>query len=210
MLRQSTAPPRGPRAGGSSATRNGGRGGIQKRRAGSAPVRVDKDGDLVMDPAAAGAAGEKRRSGKGRIEGTPSKPLDSRRTNSGPNRGGSLGMQRAQAAILKGIGAQQANLLESRTTTSNTTLKVAGLKLSKAAGNADGGLESLLAFLERKAKAHDKNPNREIKITKVCLPPSRGVSRSCAPSPSHCSCQPPTSSRMAIRYTIPPRSLIPC
>jgi hypothetical protein len=127
-----------------------------------------------MDPAAAAAAGEKRRSGRGHIEGTPSKPLDNRRTNSGPNRGGSLGMQRAQAAILKGIGAQQANLLESRTITSNSTLKVAGLKLSKAAGNADGGLESLLAFLERKAKAHDKNPNREVKITKVCLPPSRG------------------------------------
>jgi nuclear RNA export factor len=168
MLRQSSgAPPRGPRSA-TSSVRGGGRGGIQKRRAGSAPVKVDKDGDLVMDPA---AADNKRRSGKGNIERASPKPLDNRRPNGGSGRGGNLGMQRAQQAILRGIGAQQANVRDSHIATAGTTLKVDGLSMSKAAGNADGGLESLLGFLERKAKGHDPNSNRVIKIKKVCLPP---------------------------------------
>lgn len=78
-------------------------------------------------------------------------------------------MHRAQQAILRGIGAQQANVRDSHIVSPGTTLKVDGLSMSKAAGNADGGLESLLGFLERKAKGHD--PNRVIKIKKVCLPP---------------------------------------
>jgi nuclear RNA export factor len=122
----------------------------------------------MMDAA---AAENKRRSGKGRIERSSPKPLDNRRTNGGPTRGGSIGMQRAQQAILRGIGARQANIRDSQISTAGTTLQVDGLSMSKAAGNADGGVESLLHFLERKAKSHDPNSKREIKIKKVCLPP---------------------------------------
>lgn len=76
-------------------------------------------------------------------------------------------MHRAQQAILRGIGAQQANVRDSHIVSPGTTLKVDGLSMSKAAGNADGGLESLLGFLERKAKGHD--PNRVIKIKKSSM-----------------------------------------
>ena len=156
MLRQ--APPRGPRG--------GGRGGIQKKRAGNAPpARVDKDGELVIDPT---TAGDKRRSGKGAIGGA-SASLSSRSTNTRPGRGGSA--TRQQQAILRGLGGaqkgSQANLRESHVSSTLGSLSVRGLKLSKAARNSDGGLESLLGFLERKAKAHDPDPNRVIKIKKV-------------------------------------------
>lgn len=48
------------------------------------------------------------------------------------------------------------------------TLKVTGLNSSKAASNADGGLEALVAFLERKAAGQDSSSNRKIRIKKVC------------------------------------------
>jgi nuclear RNA export factor len=164
LQRAAVAPPRGPR-GASPSVRGGARGGIQKRRGGG-PARVDKDGDLVMD---AGAAGDKRRAGRGRIEGgAPSKPLGSGRTNSGPSRGGTQGLHRAQQAILRGIDSKQANILESRITSGVAALRVQGLSSSKAASNPDGGLEALLSFLERKASGLDAKSNRTVKIKKVC------------------------------------------
>jgi nuclear RNA export factor len=57
------------------------------------------------------------------------------------------------------LGAKQANIVESHT--GNNTLQITGLKSSKAAANPDGGLESLLSFLERKASG-------TVKIKKVC------------------------------------------
>ncbi|KUJ22431.1 uncharacterized protein LY89DRAFT_680575 [Mollisia scopiformis] len=153
------APPRGPR-GASTTTRGRGRGGIQKRRA-DGPVRVDRDGDLVMDAEAAGA---KRKPGKGRMERSPV-PTGSGRTSGGRPRGGA-GMHKAQAAILRGMGAQQANVLESRIGTTGNTLEISGLGSSKAAANPDGGVEALLAFLERKASGLDDTLNRTVKIKK--------------------------------------------
>jgi nuclear RNA export factor len=164
-MQRTSAPPRGPR-GASPSVRGGGRGGIQKRRGGT--PRVDKDGDLVMDPA---AAADKRRSGRGRIEGVPTKPLGAGRANGGQTRGGSLGIQKAQQAILRGIGAHQANVVESRLASGSSYLKIDGLSSSKAAANPDGGLEALLAFLERKASGLDSKSNRTVKIKKVCLSP---------------------------------------
>ena len=147
--------PRGPRHG-SPSTRVGGasRGGIRKRPSGP-PTRIDKDGDLVMD------AGAAAKSGRGRHE-------TGRGRGAGRGRGGSVRGSTRGSAILRGIGAKQANILDSRSL-SNGTLKVDGLRESKAAKNADGGLESLLGFLERKAAAHDVDPNRAVKIKKVCL-----------------------------------------
>ncbi|KAE8452140.1 hypothetical protein EG329_001607 [Mollisiaceae sp. DMI_Dod_QoI] len=155
-----SAPPRGPR-GSSPNIRGRGRGGIQKRRA-DGPVRVDKDGDLVMDAA---AAGNKRRSGKGRMDPS-SKSAGNGRTNSGSGRGGTIAIHKAQQAILRGMGAQQANVLESRITSTGNSLQVEGLSLSKAASNSDGGLEALLGFLERKASGMDAKSNRTVKIKK--------------------------------------------
>ena len=165
MQRAAVAPSRGPR-GASPSVRGGPRGGIQKRR-GAGPARVDKDGDLVMD---AGATGDKGRVGRGRIEGgAASKPLGTGRTNSGTSRGGNHGLHRAQA-ILRGMESKQATVLESRiTAVGPTSLRIDGLSSSKAASNPDGGLESLLGFLERKASGLDAKSNRTVKIKKVCL-----------------------------------------
>lgn len=111
------------------------------------------------------AAGAKRRAGKGRMESS-SKPPGNGRAN-GASRGG-LATHKARAAILRGIGAQQANVLESRITNGSTTLEVGGLSSSKASTNSDGGVESLLGFLERKASGMDAKSNRAVKIKKVC------------------------------------------
>ena len=159
MLQRAPTAPRGPRNA-SPSVRGGGRGGIQKRNKAGGPVRVDRDGDLVMD---ATAAGDKRRSGKGRLEG-PASSRGAGRGHGGPSRGGNLGTVKTQQAIIRGLETKQANVLESRITTGVTTLQIDGLSSSKAASNRDGGVESLLAFLERKASG----PNRNVKIKKVC------------------------------------------
>jgi nuclear RNA export factor len=59
--------------------------------------------------------------------------------------------------------------MDSRITTGGTTLQVDGLKSSKAVSNPDGGLESLLGFLERKAAGLDSASNRAVRIKKVCF-----------------------------------------
>jgi nuclear RNA export factor len=161
MMQRSSAPPRGPRHG-SSGGRGGGRGGgIAKRRAGG-PTRIDKDGDLDMEAATGTNA---RKAGKAGAEGSiPTRPRADRRggmKNSG--RGGNLTMQRTQAAILRGMDSQQTNIL--------VTLWVKGLKDSKAASNQDGGHQSLVQFLERKASSLDAKSNKTVKIKKVCLSP---------------------------------------
>ena len=168
MIQRASAPPRGPRNGAPS-IRNGGRGGIQKRRAGTGPAQVDKDGDLDMD-AGAGVGG-RGKSGKGRLESPiPSGPRGAGRgRGAGPPRGGNA--RTTQHNIERGLRHQNVNILESRITTGGTTLQVDGLMSSKAASNADGGLESLEGFLERKASALDSKSNRVVKIKKVCLSP---------------------------------------
>ncbi|KAH8815064.1 hypothetical protein F5884DRAFT_770939 [Xylogone sp. PMI_703] len=136
-----------------------GRGGIQKRRGGS--VRVDRDGDLVMDAA---AASNRNKTTLTRHDGRPSPARGGSMTGQG--RGG-LGSQRSQQAILRGLNTRQANVLETHISRpTSTTIRVDGLRSSKAASNADGGLESLLAFLERKASGLDAKSNRTVKIKK--------------------------------------------
>jgi nuclear RNA export factor len=67
------------------------------------------------------------------------------------------------------LETKQANVLDARISISGTALQVDGLKASKAASNPDGGLESLLGFLERKAAGLDSGSNRAVKIKKVCF-----------------------------------------
>jgi nuclear RNA export factor len=47
-------------------------------------------------------------------------------------------------------------------------VSVRGWKRSRAASNRDGGIESLLAFLERRLNASDSKSGPRAKITKVC------------------------------------------
>jgi nuclear RNA export factor len=127
--------------------------------------------------------------GRGRPEGTGrhSRGRASGRTGYNANIShGSHVTQQAQQAILRGLESQHANILVSRIShgipeehegsgTAQTrdsgayiSLRVRGLKESKAASNQDGGLKDLLNFLERKASGSDTEP-RKVRIKKVCL-----------------------------------------
>ncbi|KAL3424806.1 mRNA export factor MEX67 (TAP domain-containing protein) [Phlyctema vagabunda] len=159
MLRTST-PPTGPRNG-ASASRS--RGGIRKHRS-TGPVRVDRDGDLIMDPTA--AAKDRKGSGRGRHDGS----IASRGHTAGRGtRGGGraiLASQRAQQAIIKGLSTDQVTMVDSHTPRSYASLRVDGLASSKASSNPDGGLEALLGFLERKANGPHPKSSKTVKIKK--------------------------------------------
>jgi nuclear RNA export factor len=185
MFHRSSTPPTGPR--GSSPARRGiGRSGIQKRRGG--PPRVDKDGDLVMDTVEGKVIVG---GGSGRSEGNKSL-----RARAGARGGqvagtprGNLSTQQSQQAIIRGLESQQVNVLESRISqgafiehpgpvrkdwrhdpqTPPVSLRVRGLKESKAALNHDGGLKDLLSFLERKVNGQDVESHKMVRIKKVCL-----------------------------------------
>ncbi|KAI1132246.1 hypothetical protein F5Y10DRAFT_231316 [Nemania abortiva] len=139
------------------------RGGISKRR-GAGPVRVDRDGDLSMDvPAPANSSQSQSRRPKNNA--TPSGPITRTSTrNPRPT-------AKAQQIIQRVINGD-ASQVSSRTRGSlrdnivpPVTLKVEGLKASKAASNPGGGLKELLAFLERKAQSIEQI-SRHIRIKK--------------------------------------------
>ena len=136
------APPTGPRGGGAPKStprpaRGARGGGIAKRY--NTP-RTDRDGDVSMDGPANG-----RNAGK-----PPTGP-------SGRGRGGARG-GRATRSSTRLAQHIRDHPLESagrgngpKSQYNKTTLKILGLKNSKAASNSDGGLRSLLDFLERKS-----------------------------------------------------------
>lgn len=132
------------------------RGGIRKRGA----ARVDRDGDLDMDAGAGRSRGGKRARG------------DSGRST--PAGGQAPGRERALNAIQKAITSNvnsQANIRQPRERGGGLEqVIVRGWKQSKAASNPDGGVDSLIAFLERKAVPTDPKAaaNTRVKITKVC------------------------------------------
>ncbi|KAH7635120.1 hypothetical protein B0T09DRAFT_18058 [Sordaria sp. MPI-SDFR-AT-0083] len=126
------APPRGPRA-----TGGGSGGGIQKRRANP---RTDRDGDVSMDtPAGGSGRGGSASGGRGRGS------KDARGGRGAVNsRTSSRVVQNLQNYVSGGpVGKTQSKNM--------ATLKIHGMSNSKATGNPDGGLRSLLTFLERKA-----------------------------------------------------------
>lgn len=166
-MQRATPPPRGPRAGSSGAGKRIGRGGVQKRNAGSRATRADKDGDLVMDATTTPGA----RSGKGLLNvQKSSRPGETSRgrTPPGPGRGGNLTSQRHQQAVLRGMNMKSVNVVESKAAALGA-LRVRGLQNSRAASNSDGGVESLLAFLERKASGFDSKNYKPVRIKKVCF-----------------------------------------
>ncbi|KAJ9288633.1 hypothetical protein DTO027B5_8521 [Paecilomyces variotii] len=136
------------------------RGGIRKRGA----TRMDRDGDLDMDgPTGRGRGGKRSRgdSGRGTPAGGQTQGRDQRRA--GPDR------ERTLNAIQKALTGKvdsQANIRQARGGLEQAS--VTGWKQSKAASNPDGGLESLVAFLEKKITPQDsKAPNSaRAKITK--------------------------------------------
>ena len=161
--RGATATATRPARGSASASR--GRGGIAKRSRGGAAPRVDRDGDLVMDPTAA-ANGNKSGSGFSK----PSKPPSGPARRNTPRTGPVASTAKLQQNLLRQIGGDTSRLPNgpraTRSQANTTTIKIFGLKASKAATNPDGGVKSLLEFLERKASGLS---NHTVTIKKVCL-----------------------------------------
>jgi nuclear RNA export factor len=140
------------------------RGGISKRRGGG-PLKVDRDGDLSMD-ASATANGSQSHLRRPKNNAAPSGPRNPRPTAKA---------QQIIQRVLNGDASQVSSRTRGSLRASMVplmTLKVEGLKASKAASNEGGGLKDLLAFLERKAQSIEQHA-RPIRIKKVCysLPP---------------------------------------
>ncbi|KAI0013439.1 NTF2-like protein [Xylariaceae sp. FL0662B] len=163
------------------------KGGVTKRRS-NGPARVDRDGDLDMSVPVA-ANGSSRNAKRANNRASPPGPAPgpaSRSTRSGgagarPPKPTAKAQQIIQRVISGGSGslssrisngvasgsrdrhgAQHSNYAQS------VTLKVEGLKSSRAAANEGGGLKELLTFLERKAQAVGKT-TRTIRIKKSQL-----------------------------------------
>lgn len=193
------APPTGPRGGSTAnSTRNTrsstsgtrgssqgsarGRGGIAKRGRPSTG-RVDRDGDLVMD-AGAGAKSGARVS----KSSNPTPRRGSSRPNAPTRASGPKTNPRLQQNIVRHLGgdtSQVPRAPSARIASNNTTLKVLGLKRSRAVANPDGGVKDLLLFLEKKA-TNIKNTNgsgrtsRPVLIKKVCYVSDHGYGGSCS------------------------------
>lgn len=145
----------------------GDRGGIRKR----GPTRTDRDGDMDMD--GPGARGGKR----GR--GGPSRPSGSGSgSGAGAGRPARSGGDRPQArdktldAIQKAISntrESQVNIRQGKNNAASNleSFSVRGWKTSKVSSHRDGGVENLIAFLERRMNANSKSGPRA-RVTKVC------------------------------------------
>lgn len=141
------------------------RGGISKRR-GAGPVKVDRDGDLSMDASTSNNASQ---SHPRRPKSNAAPPGTVTRTSTRNPRPTAKAQQIIQRVInidTSQISARTRSSLHG-TIAPLVTLKVEGLKASRAASNQGGGLRELLSFLERKAQAIGQLP-RNIKIRKVC------------------------------------------
>ncbi|RYP40705.1 hypothetical protein DL769_011726 [Monosporascus sp. CRB-8-3] len=150
------------------------RGGVAKRRAGG-PVKVDRDGDLNMDgpagangnkpanhPAANGSARAKKpatASARAPKPSTKAQQIINKVITSGDGNISSRISNGMAPSSRPNRGARQINAPNSM------TLKVEGLKSSRAVNNEGGGLKELLTFLERKAQTVGKI-TRPVRIKK--------------------------------------------
>ncbi|KAI1504473.1 hypothetical protein F5X99DRAFT_42060 [Biscogniauxia marginata] len=166
---------RGAAGGGKANTR----GGISKRRGGAA--KVDRDGDLNMDgpaPSNRATPNQKRTDNNSNPAGSTSRPARSTGTTTRPPRTSVKAQQIIQRALNGGgsgltsrvtsgmAGSTRSSRITRQTNgTQAVTLKVEGLRSSRAAGNEGGGLKELLTFLERKAQNVGKVA-RHIRIKK--------------------------------------------
>ncbi|KAI8632529.1 hypothetical protein F5Y19DRAFT_366932 [Xylariaceae sp. FL1651] len=132
------------------------RGGITKRR-NAGPTRVDRDGDLDMDGPATANGSSQSNPKRSNNHTTPSGPTTRNPRNPKPTAKAQQIIQRALNGNHGGIASQVSSLrtLGSRRADAvpPVTLRVEGLKASKAAANEGGGLKELLTFLERKAQS---------------------------------------------------------
>jgi len=135
------------------------RGPAAARRAGA---RADRDGDVSMGVST---------KGRGAISKSTAPPTGPRRDLTA--RGGKSGIlgATAQREILRKAGAGDVSMKEARTSAARgglVELKVTGWTKSKASGDQDGGVSSLIKWLEKKASTKLGSRGRTVKIRKVC------------------------------------------
>ena len=150
------------------------RGGIRKR--GQHTGRVDRDGDLEMDSNGAG-----RGRGRGSRRHTPTPQTNGHGNPFKDTRRNKLDLSAVQRGVFRAMGGADSGtrgrggssrLGKAAAGRSNHSARgldqiiIRGLQQSKAASNADGGLDSLVSWLERKATV----PGGEaVRVKKVCL-----------------------------------------
>ncbi|KAJ5758951.1 nuclear mRNA export poly(A)+RNA binding protein [Penicillium odoratum] len=140
----------------SQSRRSGGadRGGIRKR----GPTRTDRDGDMDMDTSARGGKGGR---------GKPARSSTARPSGSGRTQPRDKNIDAIQRAI-SGAKDSQFNIRSGKNAnaTNLEEYSVRGWKDSKASSTRDGGVDSLLGFLERRMNAHTKSGSSRARITK--------------------------------------------
>ncbi|KAK5116281.1 hypothetical protein LTR85_009253 [Meristemomyces frigidus] len=135
-----TAAPRGP-----AATRRG---------------RADRDGDVVMGMPIKGRAAVSKSTGP---------PTGPRRDATLRTPRGGILSATAQREILRKAGTSDMTMKEARTSAAKgglVELKVTGWNKSKASGDADGGVSSLIKWLEKKGSTKLGSRVRSLKIRK--------------------------------------------
>ncbi|KAJ5791838.1 uncharacterized protein N7518_008849 [Penicillium psychrosexuale] len=146
-------------------SRRGGndRGGIRKR----GPTRTDRDGDMDMDSGSARA--KRTRAEKSALGGRAAGTGVGGRATGISNRAQARTKHRDSDLFERAVYSNngQANVISGNKKTGGDLeqFSVRGWKSSKAASNRDGGLESLIAFLERRMNSFIKSGPRA-KITK--------------------------------------------
>ncbi|EMC95373.1 hypothetical protein BAUCODRAFT_35355 [Baudoinia panamericana UAMH 10762] len=123
-------------------------------------LRADKDGDVSMGLSIKGRAGV----------GKSTPPTGPRKDAAGgrPSRNGIISAT-AQRAILRQAGASDVSMKEVRSSGPRgglVELKVTGWNKSKASGDEDGGVSSLLKWLEKKASVRLGSRARSVRIKK--------------------------------------------
>ena len=193
MLQQASSAPsahRTPRQSNRlSSTHQPNRGGIHKRN--TTPSRVDKDGDLLMEPGSKPQSDRTSRSGRGTTIGASSEARTQNITEPLNKRGSTRPTKTAidpaaiQRAVFRGMGSKDGSSNNPKRSSKRfrsqdrgsekelrkglDNISVYGLKQSRAARNEDGGISDLIAFLERKATNPDTPARESVKIKKVCL-----------------------------------------
>ncbi|KAI7787084.1 mrna export factor mex67 [Diaporthe eres] len=160
-------PPNGPRGGNanstrqtrsSTATNRTPRGGIARR----GRARGDRDGDVDMDIS---TGSKPSKSGGGINKSSNSSMRRGNTRSSAPQKSNT----RLQQNVAKHLGGDTSRIPNApsaaKIAANNTTLIVTGHKSSKASSNPDGGVKSLLQFLERKA-TQLKGSGRPVTIKK--------------------------------------------
>lgn len=142
---------------GGRASKNASRGPAATRRD---RTKADRDGDLAMDGPIKARGG---RVGKSSGSANARKDL-----TAGKGKGGILSAAN-QRAILKHAGAGDVATKGPKTAPSRglAELKVTGWNKSKASTNPDGGVSSLVTWLEKKASNRLSSRVRTVKIKKV-------------------------------------------